>query len=82
MLREGHLALLLDELLRLHPVVEVELHFLEPLKHAFFVIDGFQAELLLQVFLLVQFSLSNLLVTVDGDVIVALLDHSLLLLTL
>lgn len=77
MLGKGHLALLLDQLFGLHPVVEVQLHFLQPLEHACLVVDRLQAEFLFQVLRLVEVSLRNLLVAVDGHVL-ALLDLSTL----
>lgn len=59
MFGEGDLALLLEQPVRLHPVVEVHLHFLQPNFHAFLIIDGFEAELFLHLLFVVYFRFDN-----------------------
>ncbi len=63
---EGNFASLLDELVRLHSIVEIELDLLESLEHTNLVVDGCKSELFFHVFLLVGFALQDLLVTVLG----------------
>ena len=68
MLCEGDLALFLDEFFRLHSCVEVQLDFLQALKHALFVVNSLLAEFFLEVLLGLHFShqltLTNLHVAV------------------
>ena len=65
MLRKRHLALFLDQLFGLKPVVEVKLDLPQSLEHSFLVIDCFLPKLLLNAFLLIKLSLGNGHITVD-----------------
>ena len=73
---EGHLPLLLDQLLRLQSVVKVELDLSEALQHALLIIDSLLAKPLLKVFFLVELALGYGLIAVLGLVLILIYLHS------